>query len=252
MKANQYNWGFAARGFLYGVFTGIVVIVIAYLGMVWAGLSFPPFRLFDFLTRILPGAVITFVIDMLIKIIGGLHLGATSDIAKAAEQSIALLEFTFLGGIFGGLVGYLRSRIEIKRLPVWGFRLGLGVALGLSLVEIYLGGISGKLFGTVLWLFFLMGAWGWALGHLNQWASQAHPEPVQPGTTRREALILIGSALGALITGGLGLWFGLSRNGKSTTNPAVANTLPTPVPDAALQGRFSVVEGTRPEITSNA
>jgi uncharacterized membrane protein len=78
------------RGIFLGVLTSIIVIVLAYQVTVWTGLPFAPFRLFDFMARVMPGAVITFVIDQLVNVITTLQLGPTSEVAKMAEQAIAI------------------------------------------------------------------------------------------------------------------------------------------------------------------
>ena len=251
MKSTRVNQSYVGRGVLYGVLSCVIVIGVAYLGMVWAGLPFPPFRLFDFMARVLPGAVITWVIDLIVRAVTALHIGPTSNVAKSVEQGIALLQFILLGGVFGGFIGYLRARINFRRLPVWGQRLGFGLALGFSLVEIYLGSFTGSIVFRIVWLFVLMGAWGWALGRLNQWAAQITPAEKQPGISRREAMSLIGTAFAALISSGLSLWVLTNQNKETTESAGVVKNVPTPFPEKALQNRISPAPGTRPEITSN-
>lgn len=95
-------------GLLFGALTAIVVSALTYVANLLAGLAFPPFSLFDFMTRILPGAVVTTSIDTIVSVIRGFQLGDTATMAKLVEQRIALLLFLFLGVLFGSVPG-LRS-----------------------------------------------------------------------------------------------------------------------------------------------
>ena len=250
MKTKKVNSVYILRGFLYGLFSSVVLIVVAYFGMTWAGLPFLPFRLFDFLTRILPGAVITFVIDSMVSIITLLQIGSTSTIAKLTEQGIALFQFLILGGLVGALIGYLRSKIDPKRLPLWSTIIGLILGLGLFLVEIYLTGFSDIQIIEVVWIFILMAVWGFVLGWINLWVSQKRSEDEQQkGISRREVLTLIAAAFAALVTSGLAF---LIRSTTAEDENTVAGAKePTAIPDEELQNRIQPVSGTRSEITSN-
>ncbi len=250
MRSRQANRGYIARGVLYGVFSCIVLIVISYLVMLWLELPFPPFRLFDFVAQILPGAVITWVIDLMVSVITAAQIGPTSNMAKAAEQGIALLQFIILGGLVGGFLGYLRTKLNPGRLPGWGLILGSGAALALSLIDISLDGFSGSVVLRVIWLFILLGGWGWVLGWLNNQAGQATVGEGQKEISRREVLVMAGSALAALITSGLGLGVLLSRS-QEQTGSTVAQNVPTALPDKNLQNRIPPAPGTRSEITPN-
>jgi hypothetical protein len=92
---------FLGRSIALGVLTGIIVIVVAYLVIQFSGLIYPPFRLFEFVSRLLPGAAITFVIDTMVGAITALNLGPTSVMARLVEQSMALIQFVVIGCVFG-------------------------------------------------------------------------------------------------------------------------------------------------------
>ena len=80
---------------LISFFLAVPLTVIFFLGFRIAGLAFVPFNLFDWISRLLPGPVITFSIDSMVKTIRFFNLGhSTAASAKTAEQFIAV--FTFL------------------------------------------------------------------------------------------------------------------------------------------------------------
>ncbi|MAT44998.1 MAG: molybdopterin-binding oxidoreductase [Anaerolineaceae bacterium] len=250
MNSKKVKIKYVVRGFFYGLLSIVVLIVVSYLGMVWLGLPFLPFRLFDFLTRILPGAMITFVIDSMVSIITSLQIGSTSAIAKLTEQGIAIFQFLIIGGLVGALIGYLRSKIDIKRLPLWGTMIGLGLGLGLFLVEIYLIGFSDIQIAEIVWIIILMTVWGLVLGWINLWVSQKRSEDdLQEGISRREVLTLIAAAFAALLTSGLAFLIRSITTQDDNTVTEVKE--PTPIPDEELQNRIQPVSGTRSEITSN-
>jgi hypothetical protein len=68
-----------ARGYFIGSIVGamltVALIAILYAGWRLADLSFVPFDVFDWMTRILPGALIEFVIGSMVATIRSLHLG---------------------------------------------------------------------------------------------------------------------------------------------------------------------------------
>src|SRR5258707_3852957 len=78
----------AIWGGLVGTLLTAPLIAVFYAGYALAGLSFVPFHIFDWTTRMLPGPVVTFGIETMARIIRGLNLGATSTTAKTAEQSM--------------------------------------------------------------------------------------------------------------------------------------------------------------------
>jgi DMSO/TMAO reductase YedYZ molybdopterin-dependent catalytic subunit len=243
-------------GILLGVLTGIVVIALTYVAERLAGLIFPPFSLFDFMTRVLPGAVVTFTIDLMVGIITGLNLGSTSTTAKLAEQSIALFQFVVLGGAFGGVLGALPQRRDSARLPAYGLGLGLLLAATFAGIQAFLGFAALGPVGSVVWLVAVFGGWGLALGWMLRGIFSTRSEVSTAGLSRREALYLGVTVLVATIASALGLGFLLSAR-KPAPEPVAA---PTPSsketsgpaaspPQEVLAERIKPVPGTRPEIT---
>src|SRR5215813_14291776 len=94
-------------GFWLGLLSGLLLtfplIAIFYLGYRLAALPFPPFNLFDWQTRILPGSVLAKGIDAMVRVIGWTHATDTSRVAKFSEQSIAVSEFILAGMIISAL-----------------------------------------------------------------------------------------------------------------------------------------------------
>jgi hypothetical protein len=84
-------------GLLSGLFLTLPLIAIFYLGYRLAALPFPPFNLFDWQTRILPGPVLAKGISTMVRVIGWTHLTDTSRVAKLVEQSMAVSEFILAG-----------------------------------------------------------------------------------------------------------------------------------------------------------
>src|SRR5215467_3909312 len=75
----------------------MALIGTLFFGWSVAGLPFVPFDVFDLLTRVLPGRLITFGIGTMVSVIRALSLGPTSDIAKLAEQLMAIT-IVFISG----------------------------------------------------------------------------------------------------------------------------------------------------------
>ena len=74
-------------GAIVGAFLTTALVAVFYAGWRLADLPFVPFDVFDWMTRVLPGAVIEFVISAMVAAIRWLHLGPTSVVAKLIEQS---------------------------------------------------------------------------------------------------------------------------------------------------------------------
>lgn len=170
-------------GILFGMLSGITVIALTYIAGQLVRLPFPPFSLFDSMTRTLPGAVVTAMIDLLVTLSTRLNLGPTAETAKLAEQSIALLQFVLLGGALGAILGAMLHR----RLPVLGLSLGLLLGMAFAGVEAYLGFPTVGAVGSIAWIIIVFGGWGLALGGCFRprcWLTARRPARVFPGGRR--------------------------------------------------------------------
>src|SRR5215475_4582225 len=81
----------ATLGALVGLVVTLPFLIIFFLAQVWFGTPFVPFDLFDWLARILPGAIVNFGIDTIVSIIAALNLDNTAGAAKIAEHILAIL-----------------------------------------------------------------------------------------------------------------------------------------------------------------
>lgn len=258
---------------LLGLISAPAVIAVSYFGNALTGLSFLPFDLFDWLTRVLPGSLITFGIDSLVAVLSALGL-SVSETAKLAEQILVIVIIITFGPILGLLVGLAIRRLDTTPIQA-GIVAGLPFFVLFLAVELTLG-ISGSFLLMVVWLFLLTAGWGAVLAYALTWVVRQVPLAATEGKLqyaaeydagRRDALLkLTGAAAG--IT--LGAW-GLGRLAQSEVTAVVQDSgagqpLPTvqPATPGATQpaaqsveipptpsGRISVPTGTRSEITSN-
>jgi DMSO/TMAO reductase YedYZ molybdopterin-dependent catalytic subunit len=259
---------------LLGGLTSLPLIALSYLGQQWAGLPFIPFDLFDWLARVLPGGLITVVIDTMVRIITLLGIGPISSAAKRMEQLQGILFVVGGGVVIGALIALA---IRLRDWP--GRKVGLVAGL---LVFMFTAGMEISLDGpamdnatmALLWLAILIVGWGTLLGSWlsGQQATAATPEVTEEFRTARRALLLevAGGSVGlALATWGLtrlleaqraatGAGQALPTAPQAPAPAAIATPAPaataTPAAQAsgAVRDRVPPAPGTRPELTSNA
>ena len=112
-------------------FLTLPLVAVFYLGYRLAALPFPPFNLFDWQTRILPGSVLAKGINTMVRVIEWTHATDTSRVAKLAEQSMAVFEF-ILGGMAIGALFFMFLRLGSRKAALLTGQI-LGVALGLAI-----------------------------------------------------------------------------------------------------------------------
>jgi DMSO/TMAO reductase YedYZ molybdopterin-dependent catalytic subunit len=152
-------------GLLSGLFLTLPLVAIFYLGYRLAALPFPPFNLFDWQTRILPGSVLAKGINTMVRVIEWTHATDTSRVAKLAEQSMAVSEFILAGmavsALFFTLLRLGSRKAALLAGRILGVALGLSVAWASNLIE------SSSTVSPVpraVWIVLLFVAWGAALG----------------------------------------------------------------------------------------
>jgi DMSO/TMAO reductase YedYZ molybdopterin-dependent catalytic subunit len=160
-------------GFLTGALIGGLLtaplIASFYLGWKLVGLPFVPFNVFDWAARILPGRVITFGIDSMVKGIRALRIGDTASAAKVAEQSMAIILF-LVAGVIAGAVLFALSRLLRTRHPVLPGIL-LGAVAGVAAVLVARSLDRPESVAPVVrnaWTVAAFVAWGAALGVANR------------------------------------------------------------------------------------
>lgn len=201
-------------GALVGALLTAPLIALMYLGDQLLNLPLVPFDFFDWLTRVLPGPLVTFGIDLMIDTFRALNINV-ADTAKTVEQIVAVLQFWIIGIVTGAIL-----------FPLLGWRkstadhwtgLVIGALFGLPLVAIsLLIGLSPvhPLF-RALWLLLLFLAWGVGLA----WAYR-QLYPGEQGTTvmvgdeaqhlaiplnRRQFLVRMGAAAATVTVIGAGV-----------------------------------------------
>ena len=145
------------------------LVAIFYLGYRLTALPFPPFNLFDWQTRILPGSVLAKGINTMVHVIGWTHATDTSRVAKLAEQSMAVSEFILAGmaisALFFTLLRWGSRKTALRTGPI------LGIALGLATASA--GNLAVSPAARAFWAVLLFVAWGAALG----WVYRAPTDP---------------------------------------------------------------------------
>jgi DMSO/TMAO reductase YedYZ molybdopterin-dependent catalytic subunit len=122
-------------GALIGLLLSAPLLAVSYAGMQLAELPFIPFIVFDQVTRMLPGPLITFLIDRMVRVIRSLNLSGTAVVAKAAEQLLAVAGFLIAGMITVSLYFSIMHFIKRKFYFVAGILMG-GLA-GLTVLILY-------------------------------------------------------------------------------------------------------------------
>ena len=254
-------------GALVGGLLTAPMIVLMYLGDLLAGLPFAPFDLFNWISRLLPGPVITFGIDLMIDTL--LFLGVdVADTAKLAEQGMAISLF-FAIGVVSGAIFFLI--LDIRRIRVDRFTgLVIGAIFGLPIVtiSIALGTYSANPVVSFLWLLALFLAWGWALSwsyrrlFAEQLAVPAGEGEAVEGEVRRaqridrrQFLIYLGGSAAAITVVGSGVGAMLSRQQQQAREEALDDSMahlaegPEGAPFPNANDPVTPAPGTRPEYT---
>ena len=247
-------------GLLAGALTGALLtaplLIALHLGHQLAGLAFTPFDLFDWTARRIPGPLITFGIDSMVAAIRTLGLGEISDVAKIAEQTLAITVSLLIGGGAGALLfGVLRWRPT-----VWSARMA-GGALG-ALAGCVLAAISWRTNQTATasplanggWILLAYAAWGTVLGwawerlHGATSPTAASVEASAAAIDRRRFVVRLGGATALITVAGAGVsaWLAIMREAdRARAGPTWSSM--HPLPNAAAD--VEPVPGTRPEFT---
>ena len=239
-----------------GALLTAALIAVFYAGWRLADLPFVPFDVFDWTTRILPGAFIEFVISAMVAAIRGLHLGPTSVVAKLIEQAMGIVGL-FITGVIAGAVlfGVLRA-LRGRYSYMSGFFLGLISAIPAVLISSFLGksAVAPPLV-SALWILFVFTSWGmaftWAylrlaaLGVLAERSSD-YQTSVQRINRRQFLLRLAGYTATITVSGAMvGLLSERHSRMKLESQMPWSATHHLPNADAAVKP----APGTRPEYT---
>jgi DMSO/TMAO reductase YedYZ molybdopterin-dependent catalytic subunit len=181
-----------------GALLTAAMIAVFYAGWRLADLPFVPFDVFDWMTRVLPGAVIEFVISAMVTAIRGLHLGPTSVVAKLMEQAIGIVNLFITGIVAGGVLFSVLRALRGRYAYTSGFSLGVLAAIPAVLISSFLNKTAAALpIIGALWILFVFTLWGmafgWAYLRLIAVSAPAGPgsdlEPFAQRVNRRQFLI---------------------------------------------------------------
>ena len=239
----------AFTGLTISLYVSIPWIALNYAGYQLAGLPLVPVELFELVTRLLPGGLVTTGLEVMIRILHTLDLGPTSVLGKTAEFIMAYL-FTFLSLVALGILYAAAAGRRQGRWVVGGILAGIVLGVLASLVAFLSGWRASNLLPGVSWIMGISIAWGlglsWGIVRVDEALS------LRDRTGRRRALaqLAIGSLALAGLAAGIGRWL-VKRPDEQLAAVETGTPLPelpTPTPPPARAG-FVPVDGTRPEIT---
>ena len=249
-------------GALSGALLTATLMGLMYLADELAGLPFIPYDLFDWITRVLPGAVVTFGIDLMID---AMLLASISvaDSAKTAEKVLAILQFFSMGVVGGALFfAFVRQRRARPDL-VTGLVVGALAGLPMIAISIAIGGSDVEEIFVVLWLAALFLAWGAALreSYVRLNPVEVVPEPAEREARaaqmigRRQFLVRLGVATAVITVASSGLGNLLAAAARREREEELAASMAhltqgspkSPFPNAG--DLVMPAPGTRPEYT---
>ena len=155
-------WSRIVGGAAAGVMVTAPLMALFYLANKLLELPFPPYDLFDWITRVLPGPLVTFGLDLFIDgmILVGLDV---ADTAKTAELGIALLQFFGMGVALITLVAIVAPilTLDLRRVALVT---GIIIGLGLASISLAIGGSTLPALVSIVWIMGVYAAWGYAAG----------------------------------------------------------------------------------------
>lgn len=258
MTLRNVGWGAVV-----GALLTAPLIAIMYLANQLFNLPFVPFDFFDWLTRVLPGPLVTFGIDLMIDTFIALNIDV-ADTAKTAEQITAVLQFFMMGvvtaAIFFTLLGWRKSKTDTGSGVIMGLLFGLPL-IAISLI-IALSPVHPIL--RALWLLLLFGGWGVGLAYAYRRLHLGEPAPAMmvdgreqrlaTPLNRRQFLVRLGAAAATVTVVGSGVGAVLATTARRRDEATLAMT--EHEGDEAAERMFpneddpvAPAPGTRPEYT---
>ena len=249
-----------ARGVLVGSLVGAMVTValisVFYAGWRLADLPFVPFDVFDWMTRVLPGAVIELVIGVMVASIRGLHLGPTSVAAKLIEQAMGIVGL-FITGVIAGAVLFAMLRAFRDRFAYpLGLLLGLLAGIPSLLISLSLGKTAAAPPMVItLWILFVFICWGIAMGwvylRLAAFGISAEPAsdlmPSVQRVNRRQFLIRLAGYTATITVSGAMVGILSERHSRMKLEGLMPWSATHKLPNAGAA--VKPAPGTRPEYT---
>lgn len=245
----------AIAGASLGLVLGIPWLALSYAGQRIAKLPLIPVDLFEWITRVLPGGVVTAGLEIMIQGLHRLNMGSTSVLGKALEFAMAyfitLTGLTLAGALFALTLDRTRLRWHFS-----GTIIGIVVWLPALLLAAWGGwGSPGPVIGAT-WLLAISLTWGITLawGIDTYLITLESPQDVGRGST------IAGLIASSFVISGLAVllprWLMAAEADERVVEVVTDNGTPIPTEPVepapttpSTQTGFSLVEGTRPEIT---
>lgn len=251
-------------GALVGGLLTAPIMALMFLADQIAGLPFIPFDMFDFVSRNLPGPLLTFGIDTMVDTLIALGVGDLSTVAKTAEQVMGLGAFLGMGIVLGLIFFAVVNRSKATLRSVYP-GIVLGVAFGILMLlisnQVNLTA-SAPFLLQVIWVMLVFAGWGIALNWIYNDLAHSEEKTKVDETTgeqitiealdRRQFMIRIGGATATLTVIGAGL--GALLGNRPGEGQVVAELPAEEATDAAtlpnvVEGNLQPAPGTRPEYT---
>ncbi len=250
-------------GILVGGLLTAALMAVMYLGQQLANLPYPPFDLFNWIARELPGDIVTFGIDLMIDTMLLLNISVV-DMAKTAERIQAVFLF-WAGGIFAGVVYFAVMKWRQAKADILSGII-MGALFGLPLIAISMIITQSEAAPIIqfLWLASLFLAWGITLSWVYRRLEVPDEDPTTAGNEeqasverigRRKFLIRFGATTAAITVVGAGVGAALASAEQRRREEALEDTMAhnsepgreSPFPNA--NDPVVPVPGTRPEYT---
>lgn len=250
-------------GLSVGAMLSAALIAVLYAGWRVAGLAFVPFDVFDWVSRVLPGPVLAFGISTMVAVIRALQVGATSVVAKTAEQAMGIAGLFFTGAIGGALVFGVLRVLRGRHAYLLGLILGAVVGVPALLISVFRGqtaSVSPAL--SALWILTLFLGWGacfgWAYRRLTGAAPVEEKVAELPGeelysverVNRRQFLIRLAGATATITVAGAIVGELSSRSAGRRKMAAVARRWSATHALPNANASVKPAPGTRAEFTS--
>jgi DMSO/TMAO reductase YedYZ molybdopterin-dependent catalytic subunit len=225
-------------GLLVGFLLAAPLASILFLLHTALGTPFIPFDLFDVVTRVLPGPVVSFGIDAMVRVLTflGLSLSASS---KTAEQIQAIGLFLCVCAVTAGIFFALLSERVSRGVPLPGVVLGIATAVPMVVLS-----------GHPIWTIIVLITWGIAVSGVRHRIVGTSPlaapsfVPQTQSVDRRRFLVTLGGATASITVLGAVVAAALRT---STAKPVVHATPEVKFPDRP--GATEPAPGTRLEYT---
>ena len=155
-----------ATGAAAGAIVTAPLMGILYLARELFGLPFLAFDLFDWVTRILPGPLVTFGLDLFIDALR-LFGFSVADTAKTAELGMAILQFFGLGVAAGAAFAVIAPLLKWNQRNT-GYGLGIAAGVGMSGITLAIEGSTLSPVIVVVWVIAAFVTWSSALAAISE------------------------------------------------------------------------------------